>query len=139
MLQISATAWAAGPALALEDSTPEVQAWPAITMLSDPGKLMKLKQVLQMKSEFKPPQTAYGTLGLREQMLQGLLTGLALCLLIYGLANWATLREVLFLKYALLIFGSLFRCCNSAWAGSMSGPTTPGSGCTWAACRPLSL
>ena len=213
MLQISATAWAAGPALALEDSTPEVQAWPAITMLSDPGKRLKLEQVLQMKSEFKPPQTAYGTLGLRqdavwlhipfkvsaqssgqwvmnidyavinridaylvaedqvvkealmgnlvpraqrpvdarahalplilkpgqsydiylrlenngamilpisfskpvtfhalalrEQMLQGLLTGLALCLLIYSLANWATLREVLFLKYALLISGSL--------------------------------
>ena len=213
MLQIAATAWAAGPTLALEDSTPEVQAWPAITMLSDPGKLLKLEQVLQMKSEFKPPQTAYGTLGLRqdavwlhipfkvsgqssgqwvmnidyavinridaylvaedqvikealmgnlvpraqrpvdarvhalplilnpgqsydiylrlenngamilpisfsipatfhalalrEQMLQGLLTGLALCLLIYSLANWATLREVLFLKYALLISGSL--------------------------------
>ena len=66
MLQISATAWAAGPALALEDSTPEVQAWPAITMLSDPGKRLKLEQVLQMKSEFKPPQTAYGTLGLRQ-------------------------------------------------------------------------
>ncbi len=215
LLQLSATAWAAGPALALalEDSTPEVQAWPAITVLSDPGKLLKLEQVLQMKSEFKPPLTAYGTLGLRkdavwlhipfnvstqssgqwvmdinyavinridaylvsedkvvkqalmgnlvpraqrpvdarahalplvltpgqsydiylrlenigamilpitfskpttfhalalrEQMLQGLLTGLALCLLLYSLANWATLREVLFLKYALLVSGSL--------------------------------
>ena len=213
VLQLPVTAWAAGPALALQDSTPQVQAWPAITVLSDPGKLLTLEQVLQMKAEFKPPQTAYGTLGLRkdavwlhipfevsaqstgqwvmdidyavinridayllsdgkvvkdakmgnlvpraqrpvdarahalplvlkpgqsydiylrlenvgamilpitfskpttfhalalrEQMLQGLLTGLALCLLIYCLANWVTLREVLFLKYALLVSGSL--------------------------------
>ena len=213
LLEFPATAWAAGPALALQDSTPLVQAWPAITVLSDPGKRLKLEQVLQMKSEFKPPQTAYGTLGLRkdavwlhipvnvsaqssgqwvmdidyavinridaylvaedkvikealmgnlvpraqrpvdarahalpliltpgqsyaiylrlenigamilpitfskpatfhalalrEQMLQGLLTGLALCLLIYSLASWASLREALFLKYALLVSGSL--------------------------------
>ena len=206
-------AWAAGPALELQDSTPLVQVWPAVTVLSDPGKLLKLEQVMQMKTEFKLPQTAYGTLGLRkdavwlhipfnvstqssgqwvididyavinridaylvaddqvikeaqmgnlvpraqrpvdarahplplvlkpgqrydiylrlentgamilpitfskpttfhalalrEQMLQGLLTGLALCLLIYSLANWATLREVLFMKYALLVSGSL--------------------------------
>ena len=199
--------------LELQDSTPVVQVWPVVTLLSDPGKLLKLEQVMQMKTEFKPPQTAYGTLGLRkdavwlhipfnvsmqssgqwvididyavinridaylvaddqvikevqmgnlvpraqrpvdarahalplvlkpgqrydiylrlenigamilpitfskpttfhalalrEQMLQGLLTGLALCLLIYSLANWATLREVLFLKYALLVSGSL--------------------------------
>lgn len=35
------------------------------------------------------------------------MTGLALCLLIYSLANWATSREVLLLKYALLVSGSL--------------------------------
>ena len=40
-------------------------------------------------------------------MLQVLLTGLALCLLIYSLANWATSHEVLFLKYALRMSGSL--------------------------------
>jgi diguanylate cyclase len=51
--------------------------------------------------------TTFHALALHEQMLQGLLTGLALCLLIYSLANWATLREVLFLKYALLVSGSL--------------------------------
>lgn len=44
---------------------------------------------------------------LGEQMLQGLLTGLALCLLVYSLAQWLTLRDTLFLKYALLITGSL--------------------------------
>ena len=212
-LGLAATALAATPALLLQDTLPLVQAWPMVTMLSDPAKQLKLEQVLQKKADFKAPQTAYGTLGLRrdavwlhiplevssqssgqwvmnidyavinridaylmaddkvikeaqmgnlvpraqrqvdgrahalplvlkpgerydiylrlenvgamilpitfskpttfhalalrEQMLQGLLTGLALCLLIYSLANWATLREVLFLKYALLVSGSL--------------------------------
>lgn len=41
-----------------------------------------------------------------EHMLQGLLNGLALCLLVYSLAQWLTLREHLYAKYALLIFGS---------------------------------
>lgn len=44
---------------------------------------------------------------LQEQMLQGLLTGLALCLLVYSLAQWLTLREPLYAKYALLVTGSL--------------------------------
>ncbi len=44
---------------------------------------------------------------LNEQMLQGVLTGLALCLLVYSLAQWLSLREHLFVKYAILISGSL--------------------------------
>lgn len=44
---------------------------------------------------------------LDEQMLQGVLTGLALCLLVYSLAQWISVREPLFLQYALLISGSL--------------------------------
>ena len=213
LLSLPPAALAAGPALLLQDFNPLVQAWPSVTVLSDPDKKLSLQQVLTMQAEFKTPQSAYGTLGLRkdavwlhipfdvsaqssgqwvmdidyavinridaylvadgkiikeakmgnlvpraerpvdarahaialvlkpgqrydiflrlenigsmilpitfskptsfhalalrEQMLQGLLTGLALCLLIYSLANWATLREVLFLKYALLVSGSL--------------------------------
>jgi diguanylate cyclase (GGDEF)-like protein len=42
-----------------------------------------------------------------EQMLQGLLTGLGLCLLLYSLAQWVTLREPLFGKYMLLIGSGL--------------------------------
>jgi diguanylate cyclase (GGDEF)-like protein len=38
-----------------------------------------------------------------EQMLQGLLTGLGLCLVLYSLAQWVTSREPLFIKYVLLI------------------------------------
>ncbi|NYE59994.1 signal transduction histidine kinase/CheY-like chemotaxis protein [Duganella sp. 1224] len=43
---------------------------------------------------------------LNEQMLQGVLTGLSLCLLLYGLAQWVTLREPLYGKFALLVAGT---------------------------------
>lgn len=49
---------------------------------------------------------AHQRAALAEQMLQGLLGGLALCLLVYSLAQWVTLRDTLFLKYALLVTGS---------------------------------
>ncbi len=48
-------------------------------------------------------ESAFLERSLREQMLQGLLTGLGLCLVFYSLAQWITLRERLLLKYALLI------------------------------------
>jgi diguanylate cyclase (GGDEF)-like protein len=53
------------------------------------------------------PPAMHAENALREQMLQGLLTGLALCLWIYSLAQWINQREVLFLQYTLLISGSL--------------------------------
>lgn len=43
---------------------------------------------------------------LREQMLQGLLNGLAFCLVVYSLIQWATQREPLFGFYALVVLGS---------------------------------
>ncbi len=43
---------------------------------------------------------------LGEQMLQGMLIGLSICLLLYSLAQWISLREPLFGKYALLIGGT---------------------------------
>lgn len=48
-------------------------------------------------------ESAFLEHALGEQMLQGLLTGLGLCLVFYSLAQWLTLRETLLLKYALLI------------------------------------
>lgn len=44
---------------------------------------------------------------LDEQMLQGLLTGLGLFLILTSLAQWASLREGMYWKYALLTSGSL--------------------------------
>lgn len=49
---------------------------------------------------------AFHSRALDEQMLQGLLNGLALCLLIYSLAQWITLREHLYAKYTILVFGN---------------------------------
>jgi signal transduction histidine kinase/CheY-like chemotaxis protein len=43
---------------------------------------------------------------LGEQMLQGVLTGLSLCLLLYSVAQWFTLREPLYGKFALLVAGT---------------------------------
>ena len=50
---------------------------------------------------------AFHAIALNEQMLQGVLAGLGVCLLEYSLVRWASLRETLSLKYALLISGSL--------------------------------
>lgn len=210
---VPAYAQAPGQVLLLDDSYPQVQVWPAVQVLSDAQRSLTIEQVQARSGEFRAPETAYGTLGLRtdavwlrapvnvsaqsngfwvfdidyaplnavdlfvvldgkvvekvrmgnllpfeqrpaggrahsfglnlkpgatyelylrvqntgamilpltlskasffltrtlgEQMLQGLLTGLALCLLIYSLAQWVSLGEHLFAKYALLITGSL--------------------------------
>lgn len=212
-LDSSAVARPASASVFLDESNPVVQAWPAVTVLSDPEKKLSIDEVMEATDRFKTPETAYGTLGLRkdavwlhipisvsshsdglwvldidypvlnridvyvtngktlvektrlgslqpydqrpirgrslsfgvklkagtnydlylrieskgamilpitlskpsefhanalaEQMLQGLLTGLALCLLVYSLAQWFTLGEHLYVKYAILIFGSL--------------------------------
>jgi diguanylate cyclase (GGDEF)-like protein len=44
---------------------------------------------------------------LAEQLLQGAFGGLGLFLLLYSLAQWLSLRESLYLKYALLVFFSV--------------------------------
>ncbi len=219
MLLLCAIFWLGAPALAapaplvLDEASPLVQAWPAVTMLSDPQKTLGIHEVMAAGDQFRAPEGAYGTLGLHkdavwlripisvsgrsdglwvldidypvlnridifvtqdksivnqirlgslqpqdqrtirsrshafglklraganydlylrieskgamilpitlskpsefhanalaEQMLQGLLTGLALCLLVYSLAQWVSLGEHLYLKYAILISGSL--------------------------------
>jgi diguanylate cyclase (GGDEF)-like protein len=52
-------------------------------------------------------QAAYLEHALREQMLQGLMLGLSLCLLMYGVTHWLGVRDPLFLKYALIVVGGL--------------------------------
>ena len=214
-LGAAAPACAASTApLALDDASPLIQAWPAVTVLSDPGKQLTLTEVRAAAAQFAAPTTASATLGHRkdavwlrlplavsassdgrwlldidypllnridvylvdaggqlvqqallgnqqpfqqrpvrsrshalellltpaasyelwlrietlggmivpitlnkpteflqralgEQMLQGLLAGLGLCLLLYSLGQWVILREALFLKYMVLTFGSL--------------------------------
>lgn len=55
---------------------------------------------------FKTPTELHASAE-REQMLQGVLGGVGLCLLLYSLAQWIALREPFFLKYCVLISGSL--------------------------------
>jgi two-component system sensor histidine kinase/response regulator len=50
---------------------------------------------------------AYHAAALGEQIMQGLLIGLSLCLLLYSLGQWINLREPLFGKYALLVGGTM--------------------------------
>jgi len=57
-----------------------------------------------MPMSFMQPQ-AYQRAALREQMLQGLFFGLASCLVLYSLAQWITLREPLYGKYAMFAGG----------------------------------
>ncbi|MCS7101991.1 MAG: sensor domain-containing diguanylate cyclase [Burkholderiaceae bacterium] len=42
----------------------------------------------------------------RAQLLQGVLAGIGLCLFAYSLAHWLTLRDRLFLDYALAVIGT---------------------------------
>ncbi len=50
--------------------------------------------------------SAFHQHALNEQMLQGLLTSLVVCLLLYSLLQWLSMRESLYIKYAALVFGS---------------------------------
>jgi two-component system sensor histidine kinase/response regulator len=50
---------------------------------------------------------AFHSAALNEQMVQGMLTGLSLCLLLYSLAQWLNLREPLFGKFAMLVAGTM--------------------------------
>ena len=205
-------AGAAPNSLVLDDRIGQVDAWPAATVLADPGGHMQVDTVLARAGQFQPPRSAYATLGvhkdvqwlripvhvpadsngrwvlsidfavlnqvdiyvtadghvnahtllgnlqantdatgspripatilglppgsdqvillrvqnigamilpvrlskpgvflgaaLDEQMLQGLLLGLSLCLLLYSFGQWFNLREPMFGKYALLTAGT---------------------------------
>jgi two-component system, sensor histidine kinase and response regulator len=63
---------------------------------------------------FEKPGAFYQA-ALHDRLVQGILTGLFLCLLLYSLAQWVNLREILFAKYALLIGGLAMY--NVAWWG----------------------
>ncbi|MEW7847476.1 ATP-binding protein [Massilia aurea] len=63
---------------------------------------------------FMQPQ-AFHHASLQEQMLQGLLFGLGVCLLLYSLAQCITLREPLYGKYAMFVGGMLIY--QAVWFG----------------------
>jgi diguanylate cyclase len=51
--------------------------------------------------------SAYHNAAINEQMLQGVLTSLALGLMIYSFLQWLSLREALYIKYGMLVFFSM--------------------------------
>ena len=63
---------------------------------------------------FARPDGFFGA-ALGEQLLQGTLCGLTLVLLLYSLAQWISLRDAMFAKYALLVGGMTLY--NLAWFG----------------------
>ncbi len=85
---------------------------PAMALDLPPGEPVELFLRVQTQGGMVLPITlskpgAFHERALREQLLQGLLAGLGLCLVIYSLMQWATLRETLYLKYALLSTASV--------------------------------
>ena len=79
----------------------------AVSLLLPPGEQELLLRVQTQSSAVLPItlQTleAFAEHEGRVQLVQGLVAGLALCLLIYSLTHWVTLRDPLFLDYALLL------------------------------------
>ncbi|WP_288380535.1 hybrid sensor histidine kinase/response regulator [uncultured Massilia sp.] len=73
---------------------------------------------------FMQPQAVLPA-ALGEQIIQGLLLGLRLTLFLYAVAQWLTLREPLFGKYALLAAGVTVY--SAAWFGSAGQYLWPGN------------
>ncbi|MGV7207656.1 response regulator [Oxalobacteraceae bacterium A2-2] len=84
---------------------------PAASLYLQPGRRYEVYLRIEtggamiLPIKFSRP-VAYHQSSQAEQMLQGMLAGLSLCLVLYGVANWYNLREPLFGKYALLISGT---------------------------------
>ena len=83
---------------------------PAVALDLTPGRDYTLLVRVESRGPKLLPVTffhedAFHRASLSEQMLQGLLFGLAVCLVLYSLGQWITLRDALFLKYALFIGG----------------------------------
>src|SRR3989344_795619 len=118
-LMVCPWAWAGNSPLLLNDEQGAIDAWSAVTLLSDPSLQLSVEDVLAQSDKFTPPRGAITlqisfykpaamlSKAVNEQMLQGVLTGLALCLLVYSVGQWLSLREPLFIYYALLTSGSL--------------------------------
>ena len=85
--------------------------WHATTLVLEPGRTHELLLRVETASSMIVPLTlstpeAFHAREARAQMLQGLMAGAALCLLLYSLAHWASLRDPMFLQYALALAGT---------------------------------
>ncbi len=53
----------------LDEGARVVDAWPAVTLLADPGGALTLEQVLAQRDRFEPPPSPHATLGLRDEVV----------------------------------------------------------------------
>src|SRR3990167_2838239 len=58
---------ASPPALLIDGSSPRVEAWPAVTILSDESRELDIAAVMAQADRFEAPRSAYATLGLRKE------------------------------------------------------------------------
>lgn len=84
----------------------------AVRLDLSPGHRHELLLRVETKGSTIVPLTlltpaAFHTREVRTQMLQGVVSGIALCLLLYSLAQWAGLRDRMFLHYAVVMFGTI--------------------------------
>ena len=87
---------------------PLPSAWHATPITLEAGRTHELFLRIETRSSMLLPLViatpeAFHGREARAQMLQGLLAGAALCLLLYSLAHWLTLRDAVFLHYALAL------------------------------------
>ena len=87
---------------------PLPSAWHATPITLEAGRTHELFLRVQTRSSMLLPivvatPEAFHGREAAAQMLQGLLAGAALCLLLYSLAQWLSLRDAMFLQYALTL------------------------------------
>ncbi len=85
--------------------------WHAATLELEPGRSHELLLRVETTSSMIVPLTlstaaSFHAREAQAQMLQGLMAGAALCLLLYSLAQWLSLRDAVFLQYALALGGT---------------------------------
>ena len=59
-------AHAAPAPLVLDDAVPRVEAWPAVTLVRDPGGRLDVAELVAAPGRFAVPQSAYATLGMEK-------------------------------------------------------------------------
>ncbi|OON62878.1 hypothetical protein B0920_05450 [Massilia sp. KIM] len=83
---------------------------PAVALHLQPGRDYTLLLRIQARGPKAAPLTlyqpaAYNRAALGEQMLQGVLMGIAACLFLYSLGQWISVREHMYGKYAMFVGG----------------------------------
>ncbi|TXT37981.1 MAG: diguanylate cyclase [Comamonadaceae bacterium] len=96
----------------LQQGSPRTARSHALMLQLQPGQSYELLLRVQVKSGMVMPISlstpdVFLADALREQMFQGVMVSLMLCLVLYSLTMWQSLHDVVFFKYALVLLGGL--------------------------------